>query len=100
MAYMWGCTCFIACKKWRQPVPVQCSGCFRALALRMLFHCVRELGAACSSLDPSVFFDVLICGENAGRIVMELRADVVPKTSENFRALRTGEKGFGFAGSS
>merc|ERR1719375_1249274 len=46
-----------------------------------------------------VFFDMSIGGAPAGKIVMELRADVVPKTAENFRALCTGEKGFGFAGS-
>nr|XP_033805115.1 peptidyl-prolyl cis-trans isomerase-like [Geotrypetes seraphini] len=48
---------------------------------------------------PQVFFDMAADGAAVGRIVMMLRADVVPKTAENFRALCTGEKGFGFRGS-
>lgn len=49
--------------------------------------------------NPKVFFDMSADGTALGRVVMELRADVVPKTAENFRALCTGEKGFGFSGS-
>jgi len=45
---------------------------------------------------PRCFFDMTMDGEKAGRIVMQIRGDVVPKTAENFRALCTGEKGFGY----
>ncbi|MGW7053970.1 peptidylprolyl isomerase [Streptomyces sp. NPDC054887] len=46
------------------------------------------------------YFDIKINDEPAGRITFNLFDDVVPKTAENFRALATGEKGFGYAGSS
>jgi len=48
--------------------------------------------------NPKVYFDMTIGGTAAGRITMELRADVAPKTAENFRSLCTGEKGEGKSG--
>ncbi|CAL8248007.1 unnamed protein product [Merluccius merluccius] len=49
--------------------------------------------------NPRVFFDLARDGKMLGRVTMVLNADVVPRTAENFRALCTGEKGFGYKGS-
>ncbi|XP_043820039.1 peptidyl-prolyl cis-trans isomerase A-like [Dromiciops gliroides] len=49
--------------------------------------------------NPSVYFDIAVDNEPLGRVTFELFADKVPKTAENFRALSTGEKGFGYKGS-
>lgn len=48
-------------------------------------------------MTARVYFDITINGESAGRINFNLFDDVVPKTAENFRALATGQEGFGFA---
>ena len=51
------------------------------------------MSAYASTTNPVVYFDMTIGGLVAGRIEMTLRADVVPKTAENFRCLCTGERG-------
>eukprot|EP00210_Caulerpa_lentillifera_P008293 g7914.t1 len=48
--------------------------------------------------NPVVFFDMEAGGTKLGRITIELFANIVPKTAENFRALCTGEKGVGKSG--
>lgn len=51
-----------------------------------------------STQRTHVYFDIAIGGQPKGKIVFELYDDIVPKTTDNFRALCTGEKGNGQAG--
>ena len=43
--------------------------------------------------NPKCYFDVSCDEENIGRIVFEMRADLVPKTVENFKKLCEGFDG-------
>mmetsp|Transcript_8624 Transcript_8624/g.17918 ORF Transcript_8624/g.17918 Transcript_8624/m.17918 type:complete len:491 (+) Transcript_8624:119-1591(+) len=48
--------------------------------------------------NPHVYFDIKHGDEDLGKVIMQLYADVTPKTADNFRALCTGEKGEGTLG--
>ncbi|CAF4446631.1 unnamed protein product [Rotaria socialis] len=48
--------------------------------------------------DPNVYFEISANNIPIGRIIFKLFDAVVPKTTANFRALCTGEKGFGYKG--
>jgi peptidylprolyl isomerase len=51
-----------------------------------------------SARNTQVFLQIEIGGVEAGKLVIELYEDVVPRTAANFLALCTGEKGIGTKG--
>jgi len=53
--------------------------------------------AASLARTEKVYFDIAVNGDEIGRVEMTLASEVVPKTTENFKKLCTGEKGFGYA---
>lgn len=56
-------------------------------------------GATTAEITDTVYFDITSDGKPLGRVEFGLYGEVVPKTTANFKALCTGEKGYGYAGS-
>merc|ERR1712023_619971 len=65
--------------------------------------CVLASTSAKADVDPTithkVYFDIEMGGKPAGRVVMGLYGEDVPKTVANFLALTEGSRGFGYEGS-
>lgn len=72
---------------------------FPSSYLHTMFRPTRLFSTSARALGSKVFITPSINGVKQSPIKFELYDDIVPKTAANFKALCTGEKGFGYANS-